>query len=79
MSGVRLLSEFHFQVFPDTWHLTPETLFFTTISPSFGFSLCGPCCLSGLTAYLLNVKVFVWFNPSVLVTGTHPLPKGVER
>jgi hypothetical protein len=31
-----------------------------------------------LTAYLLDVKVFVWFNPSILVTGTHPLPKGVE-
>ena len=32
----------------------------------------------GLTAYLLDVKVFVWFNPSILVTGTHPLPRGVE-
>jgi hypothetical protein len=31
-----------------------------------------------LTAYLLDVKVFVWFNPSILVTGTHPLSKGVE-
>jgi hypothetical protein len=31
-----------------------------------------------LTAYLLNVKVFVWFNPIILVIGTHPLPKGVE-
>src|SRR5450631_1160802 len=58
---------------------SPETFFFTTISPGFGFSLCGPHCLPGLTAYLLNVKVFVWFNPSILVTGTHPLPKGVER
>jgi hypothetical protein len=29
-----------------------------------------------LTAYLLDVKVFVWFNPSILVTGPHPLPKG---
>lgn len=62
---------------PETWHLRP--LFFTTISASFGFSLCGRCCLRGLTAYLLNVKVFVWFNPNILVTGTHPLPKGVER
>jgi hypothetical protein len=52
---------------------------FTTISPSFGFSLHGPRCLPRLTAYLLNVKVFVWFNPSILVTGTHPLLKGVER
>ena len=58
---------------------SPETFFFTTISPGFGFSLCGPHCLPGLTAYLLNVKVFVWFNPSILVTGTHPLPRGVER
>jgi len=62
---------------PETWHLRP--FFFTTISLAFSFSLCGPCCLPGLTAYLLNVKVFVWFNPSILVTGTHPLPKGVER
>src|SRR5713226_5620423 len=31
-----------------------------------------------LTAYLLNVKVFVCLNPSILVTGTHPLPKGVK-
>jgi|HubBroStandDraft_1064217.scaffolds.fasta_scaffold00594_21 hypothetical protein len=31
-----------------------------------------------LTAYLLDVKVFVWFNPSILVTGTQPLPEGVE-
>lgn len=50
----------------------------TTICPSLRFSLCGPCCLARLTAYLLDVKVFAWLNPSILVTGRHPLPKGVE-
>jgi hypothetical protein len=25
---------------------------------------CGLRCLPGLTAYLLDVKVFIWFNPS---------------
>jgi hypothetical protein len=55
--------------------LSTGHLFVTTISHAFGFSLCGPCCLPGLTAYLLNVKVFVWFHPSILVTGTQPLPR----
>jgi hypothetical protein len=63
--------------FPETWHLRPFFPYnhfqviplLTTTAPS---------CLPGLTAYLLDVKVFVWFNPSILVTGTHPLPKGVE-
>jgi len=47
----------------DSRYLIPD-LFLTTISPRFGFSLCGPRRLSGLTAYLLDVKVFVWVNPS---------------
>jgi hypothetical protein len=57
---------------------TGHPYFFTTICPGLRFSLCGPHGVSGLTAYLLNVKVFVWFNPSILVTGTRPLGKGVE-
>lgn len=60
----------------ETTDLRPFS-FFTTNWLAFGFSLCGRCCLDGLTAYLLNVKVFVWFNPSILVTGTLPLAKGV--
>src|ERR1019366_9369640 len=59
--------------------LSLRPVFLATIWAGFGFSLCGPLCLPGLTAYLLDVKVFVWFNPSILVTGTHPLSKGVER
>jgi hypothetical protein len=43
----------------ETERIEPETFFFTTICLAFGFSLSGPCCVLGLTAYLLNVKVFV--------------------
>jgi hypothetical protein len=32
-----------------------------------------------LDSVSVECKSICWFNPSVLVTGTHPLPKGVER
>ena len=41
---------------------TQHTCSVATICPAFSFSLSGLCCPLGLTAYLSNVKVFVWFQ-----------------
>jgi hypothetical protein len=81
VAGVR--SKAHAVDFIAKFFLTPETchlrLFLYNHFPRIRLLTMRPMLSVGLTAYLLNVKVFVWFNPSILVTGTHPLPKGVER
>ena len=61
---------------PETLDLRPDSL--QPFPPHSASHYTAHACLSGLTAYLLNVKVFVWFNPSISGDRYASASKGVE-